>query len=552
MELRQLRYFVAVAEELHFRRAAARLHISQPPLSQQIGALEAELGVRLLERTRRRVELTAAGEAFLRDARATLAELDAAVSTARAVGAGQAGLLRVSFVGSALLSIVPAAVQRFRRSRPGVEIELRERSTAEQLRALSTGVVDVALVRPPIQSDIDLHLQEVMREHTIAAIPEDHELAQLRRIPVKRLAAEPLVLFPRAQAPGYHDQLIGRLAATGTTPARRPVRPGDDDDHRAGGRRHRRLAGAGLGGAPGPRRRHLPAAGRCARHRAGGAHAGGRGLAAGRGVRGRRPCRRLTACRVRGVSGRHRLDQCWKEDRPAFGLWGSIPSPLTAELAAAAGFDYVCVDLQHGGADEERMVAMFTAIEARGAVPLARVLYNEPWMVNRVLDLGAAGVIVPLVGTAAEARRAVSGCRYPPHGMRSYGPLRAALTVGATDPERLAAGALCFVMVETREGLDHVEEIAATPGLDGIYIGPSDLSIGLRRDPGHGGDVLERAIDRIAQACQAAGIVAGMHCNGGGEEARARAQAGFRMVTVGVDASLFRARIGEELAAARA
>src|ERR1700729_1348782 len=114
MDLRQLRYFVAVAEELHFRRAAARLHISQPPLSQQIAALEAELGVRLLERTRRRVELTSAGDAFLRDARATLAELDAAVSTARAIGSGQAGVLRVSFVGSALLSIVPAAVQRFR------------------------------------------------------------------------------------------------------------------------------------------------------------------------------------------------------------------------------------------------------------------------------------------------------------------------------------------------------------------------------------------------------------------------------------------------------
>jgi DNA-binding transcriptional LysR family regulator len=218
MELRQLRYFVAVAEELHFRRAAARLHISQPPLSQQIRALETELGCTLLERTRRRVELTPAGEAFLRDARAMLAELDVAVSTARAIDAGQSGVLRVSFVGSALLSIVPAAVQRFRRSRPGVEIELRERSTTEQLRALSTGVVDVALVRPPIQSDIDVHLHEVMREHTIAAIPEDHELATLRRIPLKRLAAEPLVLFPRSQAPGYHDQLIGRMAASGTTP----------------------------------------------------------------------------------------------------------------------------------------------------------------------------------------------------------------------------------------------------------------------------------------------------------------------------------------------
>jgi 4-hydroxy-2-oxoheptanedioate aldolase len=252
------------------------------------------------------------------------------------------------------------------------------------------------------------------------------------------------------------------------------------------------------------------------------------------------------------MSGRDRLDTCWREDRPAFGLWGSIPSPLTAELAAATGLDYVCVDLQHGGADEERMMAMFSAIEARGAVPLARVIYNEPWMVNRVLDLGAAGVIVPLVGSAEEARRAVSGCRYPPHGVRSYGPLRAALTVGSADPERLAAGALCFVMVETRQGLDNVEEIAATAGVDGIYIGPADLSLGLGREPGHGGDALEQAITRVRDACAASGIVAGVHCTGGGEEARARAAAGFRLVTVGVDASLFGATIADELAAARA
>jgi DNA-binding transcriptional LysR family regulator len=218
VELRQLRYFVAVADELHFRRAAARLHISQPPLSQQIAALEAELGCRLLERTRRRVELTPAGEAFLRDARAMLAELDVAVSTARAIDAGQAGVLRVGFVGSALLSIVPAAVQRFRRARPDVEIELRERSTVEALRSLGTGVVDVGLVRPPIEADDTLRAEIVMRERTIAAIPAGHELAALRRIPLGRLAAAPLVLFPRRQAPGFHDLLIGRLAATGTSP----------------------------------------------------------------------------------------------------------------------------------------------------------------------------------------------------------------------------------------------------------------------------------------------------------------------------------------------
>ena len=218
MELRQLRYFVAVAEELHFRRAAQRLHISQPPLTRQIAALEAELGCRLLERTRRRVELTAAGEAFLRQARTMLGELEVAVSTARAIGAGQAGVLRIGFVGSALSSIVPAAVQRFRRARPDVEVQLRERSTTQALRALASGELDVGLVRPPIDGDDTLLAEFVMRERTIAAIPTGHELAALRRIPLARLAAQPLVMFPRGQAPGFHDLLIGRMAATGTTP----------------------------------------------------------------------------------------------------------------------------------------------------------------------------------------------------------------------------------------------------------------------------------------------------------------------------------------------
>jgi DNA-binding transcriptional LysR family regulator len=218
MELRQLRYFVAVAEELHFRRAAARLHISQPPLSQQIARLEEELGVSLLTRTRRRVELTPAGAAFLRDARVMLAELDVAVATARRIDTGQSGLLRVNFVGSALLSIVPGIVQRFRRGRPEVELELRERSTVDQLRAVSAGVVDVGLVRPPVEVDDDLRTVVVMRERTVAALPVGHPLTELRRIPLRRLAAEPLVLFPRQQAPGFHDLLTFRLAATGTSP----------------------------------------------------------------------------------------------------------------------------------------------------------------------------------------------------------------------------------------------------------------------------------------------------------------------------------------------
>ncbi len=218
MELRQLRYFIAVAEELHFRRAAERLHISQPPLSQQIRALEDELGFVLLTRTRRRVQLTPAGEAFLRDARIVLAELDGAVSTARRVDAGQTGRLRVGFVGSALLSIVPGTVERFRASRPGVAIELRERSTVDQLRAVGAGVIDVGLVRPPIEDDGELRAETVLRERTVAALPAGHALARLGRVSLGRLAAEPLVLFPRDQAPGFHDLLIAALASTGAGP----------------------------------------------------------------------------------------------------------------------------------------------------------------------------------------------------------------------------------------------------------------------------------------------------------------------------------------------
>jgi DNA-binding transcriptional LysR family regulator len=218
VELRQLRYFVAVAEELHFRRAAERLHISQPPLSQQVRALEDELGFTLLERTRRRVQLTPAGEAFLRDARAILGELEGAVTTARGIDAGQTGRLRIGFVGSALLSIVPGTVERFRSSRPGVAIELRERSTVDQLRAVSAGVIDVGLVRPPIEDEAGVRAETVLRELTVAALPAAHPLAALARVPLRRLGAEPLVLFPRAQAPGFHDLLIGALADTGAGP----------------------------------------------------------------------------------------------------------------------------------------------------------------------------------------------------------------------------------------------------------------------------------------------------------------------------------------------
>jgi DNA-binding transcriptional LysR family regulator len=218
MELRQLRYFVAVAEELHFRRAAARLHMSQPPLSTQVRLLEEELGCPLMVRSRRRVALTPAGESFLRHARALLEGVDEAVQDARRIHAGQAGQLRISFVGSALLSLVPGVVKRYRAARPDVEVQLRERSTEEQLRELRAGSIDVALVPLPVDAP-DLRTEVLRRERAVAAVPAAHPLAALAQVPLKRLGSEPLVMFPREQAPGLHDRLLSSLSGPNGPPS---------------------------------------------------------------------------------------------------------------------------------------------------------------------------------------------------------------------------------------------------------------------------------------------------------------------------------------------
>jgi 4-hydroxy-2-oxoheptanedioate aldolase len=257
------------------------------------------------------------------------------------------------------------------------------------------------------------------------------------------------------------------------------------------------------------------------------------------------------------ISAGKRLRAKWEADEPAFGMWAGIPSSITAELAALAGYDYVCVDLQHGLGTEATMVSMFQAAQAGGAVPLARLAWNEPWLIMRALDLGAAGVILPLIDNAGEAAKAVEACRYPPHGRRSYGPIRAELVAGTAVPDELGADALCFAMIETRDGLDNLDEIAATPGLDGLYIGPSDLSIalglpprGVAVDPGEDRQALAEAIDRVREACATNGLIPGMHCAGGTAAAR-YAGDGFRLITVGVDTSLFKSTIGRELDAAR-
>jgi 4-hydroxy-2-oxoheptanedioate aldolase len=257
------------------------------------------------------------------------------------------------------------------------------------------------------------------------------------------------------------------------------------------------------------------------------------------------------------ISAGKRLRAKWEAGEPVFGLWAGIPTSVTAELAGLAGYDFVCVDLQHGAATEATMVSMFQAAQAGGAVPLARLAWNEPWLIMRALDLGAAGVILPLIDNAAEAARAVDACRYPPHGHRSYGPIRAEAVMGSAAPEVVGGDALCFAMIETRDGIDNLEEIAATPGLDGLYIGPSDLALalGLPPRPVTGAIAPDRqaladAIERVREVCTANDLIAGMHC-GGGEAADAYAKAGFKLLTVGVDTNLYKSTIRRELDAAR-
>jgi len=222
MELRHLRYFVAVAEELHFHRAATRLHISQPPLSQQIRALERELGVTLLARNRRRVALTAAGGAFLEDARAILASVERAADRARSIARGSEGTLAIGFVGSAMFSpTLPDMLREFRSGHPGVELVLRELPTTAQLAALAAGELDIGVIRGPVElAELNgqLELMTIQRERLIAAVPADHALASRRRLRGEDLRGESFVILARREAPGLYAGLAAAMRDAGGLP----------------------------------------------------------------------------------------------------------------------------------------------------------------------------------------------------------------------------------------------------------------------------------------------------------------------------------------------
>jgi DNA-binding transcriptional LysR family regulator len=207
VELRHLRYFLAVAEELHFGRAAQRLFIAQPAVSQQIRKLEGELGVELFHRTKRRVELTTAGEALQAGARRALAEVQAAIEAARRAARGEVGHLTIGFIEAASGGLMPALVRRFRRRRPEVGLTLRELSVDAQLAGLQNGSIDIAIVRPPVESP-ELELEEIVEEALLVAVPETHPFAGKRSVHPRALAGEPLILLSREVVPGLYDQVL--------------------------------------------------------------------------------------------------------------------------------------------------------------------------------------------------------------------------------------------------------------------------------------------------------------------------------------------------------
>ena len=217
IDLHLLRLFVVVAEELHFGRAARRLRISQPPLSQQVRRLEGLLGCALFERTSRRVALTDAGRELLAHAYRVLAEMERAVEGARAVAAGGRGRIEIGYVVPAMLAFLPGVIRRFRAERPGVVLRLREISTAPQLAALDTGELDVALVSGACPGK---HLRHWLTwtEPAVVLLPPSHALADRAEVGIGDLAEEDFVSFPRAQAPGLYERWVGACAAGGFTP----------------------------------------------------------------------------------------------------------------------------------------------------------------------------------------------------------------------------------------------------------------------------------------------------------------------------------------------
>ena len=233
--------------------------------------------------------------------------------------------------------------------------------------------------------------------------------------------------------------------------------------------------------------------------------------------------------------------------RPSYGSWVTLDSAMAAEVMGRAGFDWLILDGQHGAVDAGNMLSLIQAVELGGTPAIVRVGWNDESQIMRALDLGAYGVIVPMVSTVQEAQRAAAAVRYPPAGIRSFGKVRSYYgPSGEGTPEPL-----CLVMIETAEALQNLEEIAATPGVDGLFVGPIDLAISLGQGPAMPmtPEVLAAVSDVIA-VCRKHGKISGS-ATLGADNARALVTMGLTFVPLGADTGFVRRGAAAELAAAR-
>ena len=240
----------------------------------------------------------------------------------------------------------------------------------------------------------------------------------------------------------------------------------------------------------------------------------------------------------------------WRRGEVTYGAWLTIPSSLSAEAVAHAGHDYVCIDMQHGAIDYRDALAMLTAISTTEAMPFVRVPWNEFGIINKMLDAGAMGVVIPMVNSVDEARAAIAACRYAPVGTRSYGPTRATLYAGDDYFSHANEQVACIPMIETKRALDGLDAILDVPGIDAVYVGPADMSITLGLPPGmDNGGAFEEARLRIAKACVARNIAPGIHANAA--LAPKHAAAGYQMITITSDIGAIAATAAADLASVR-